>query len=60
MLEVVDLDEKRKKEERSEGRTKDEKIAAMYDAFGEMADTINNLIDILNDLKGDLTEVLNE
>ena len=56
MLEVVDLDEKRKKEERSEGRTKDEKIAAMY----AMCNTIDNLIDILKDLKGDLTEVLNE
>ena len=52
MLEVIDLDEKRKKEQEPQ-RSKDEKIENMYN-------TIDHLIDILHDLRGELTEVLNE
>lgn len=53
MMNVIDLDEKRKKEQRSDSPTKDEKIKAIYN-------TIDILIEMLDDLKSDLTEVLNE
>ena len=52
MLEVVDLDEKRKKEQAPQ-RSKDEKIESIYN-------TIDHLIDLLHDLRGELTEVMNE